>query len=1037
MPDAFENALHRFEIFARQILAPAAYFGDVQLAAEAFQSVEPVAFEQAQEANYQPVTRGFRWGPIWSTAWFRLRGTVPETLAGQSVALRFSTGTEATLWRNGIPVHGLDVNHDCVTLFEDATAGQQIDLYVEAACNRPFGVAIFPWEAPEEHLRWSEENPGRLERAAIAGYRANVWQLGRLFDFGRHLLAIAPKDAQHAVAIRDALDQLTRRVDATNLVASADTELATLKAALKQHHQHSGTRGYAVGHAHIDTAWLWPIRETRRKCIRTFASTLRLMERFPSFRFLCSQAQQYAWLEEDAPVLFDQIKKQVNAGRWEAAGAMWIEPDCNLPSGESLVRQVIHGTRYWEEKFGAHGKQRLLYLPDTFGFCAALPQIMKLSGLDTFITNKLWWNDTNEFPHVNFVWRGIDGSEVLAHITPGGDYNSDNHPKLLDDAQKRMARLNHVDCGVWLHPFGYGDGGGGPNEETILRIDFADRAAGMPHIELGSANQFCDALHERVDQMNAAGQSLPIWDGELYLEFHRGTYTTIGWLKRANRRAEQTLRKVEWLAFFGPRRRSEKSAKRLMNSLDQAWKIVLLNQFHDIIPGSSIREVYDDARKDSDRFDKLMAAARDEALKSWSKAEPGDQDSKTTVVFNRTSSERNEVIEVDSSLRYAKAIPALGTRVLVEVPDTNLPSPVVVDDRCISNEHLSITVDDVGRIASLRLAQNNEEFCLPDGNGKTLPMNQLALYRDVPHHYDAWEIPRHDELTPLLIDTPAEKVSIVEADPLRATIEFERPVGAASRLTQRYSLTAGSPRVDIHTRIDWHEERMLLRTLFPVDIHARHATYETQFGHIARPTHQNTPWDRAMHEVPAQRWMDLSQPGKGLALLNDCKYGHSCIGNVIGLSLLRAPIFPDPTADRGVHEFTYSLMPHAGDWRAAGVEREAEALNAPMFVAHFADGNVEGWQPFTVESDAHVGVEVAAAKRAEADERLIVRLVETHGGGGTVTIHWHIAVTTVEAVNLLELPLPDKDITHDEKTGITRLTMRPFEIVTLALQRTD
>ncbi len=1037
MPDAFENALHRFEIFARQILAPAAYFGEIDLSAEVFQTREPVSFEHAQNAEYRPATPGLRWGPVWSTAWFRLRGNVPDHLDGQHLVLRFSTGTEATLWQDGVPVHGLDVNHDCVTLFEDATPGQQIELYVEAACNRPFGVALFPWEAPEEHLRWSEENPGRLERAAIAGYRANAWRLGRLFDFGRHLLAIAPKDAQHAVAIRDALDQLTRRVDAHNLSKRADTEFATLKAALKQYHQPTGMRGYAVGHAHIDTAWLWPIRETRRKCIRTFASTLRLMERFPSFRFLCSQAQQYAWLEEDAPALFEQIKQQVNTGRWEAAGAMWIEPDCNLPSGESLVRQVLHGTRYWEEKFGAHGKQRLLYLPDTFGFCAALPQIMKLSGLDTFITNKLWWNDTNEFPHVNFVWRGLDGSEVLAHVTPGGDYNSDNHPKLLNDAQKRLARLNHSDCGVWLHPFGYGDGGGGPNEETVLRIDFADRAAGMPHIELGSTNQFCDALHKRVDQMRATGQSLPIWDGELYLEFHRGTYTTVGWLKRANRRAEQALRKVEWLAFFGPRRRSDESAKSLMNTLDQAWEIVLLNQFHDIIPGSSIREVYDDARKDFDRFEKLMESASDEALEGWGIAEAGNQDSKVIYVFNPTSSECRAVIEIDGDLHYTNAVPAFGTRALAELPDTELPLPVDVDGRRISNEYLSITIDDAGRIASLRLAEHNEDFCLADSDGTTRPMNQLALYRDVPHHYDAWEIPRHDELKPLLVGAPAEKISIVEADPLRATIAVERPIGTASRLSQRYTLSAGSPRVDIHTRIDWHEERMLLRTLFPVDVHARTATYETQFGHIARPTHQNTPWDRAMHEVPAQRWMDLSQPGKGMALLNNCKYGHSCIGNVIGLSLLRAPMFPDPTADRGTHEFTYSLMPHAGDWRAAGVDREAEALNAPMFFENISAGGSERWQPFTIDCGTHVGIEIVAAKRAEADDRLILRLVETHGGGGTVTIRWQIAITAVEAVNLLERPLPDKDIRHDEIKGTTEFSMRPFEIVTLAIERTD
>jgi len=1051
MLSELESAAHRFSSYAAEVLAPAVHPATVALRASVVQSGEPIPYAEAAGAfeggggRFEPVEIGWRWGPAWSTAWFRVQGAVPTDWAGRTVALRFSCGTEALLWQDGAPVQGFDQNRDRYILPADLRAAPSagaLDLLIEAACNRPLGATTFWWDSPDEQSRWKSDRPGCLERCELALFDETVWRLWTAYEFARELLPLLPPDEPGAHALGTALARATNAIDDRDVARHAPEALEIVESALRTGAAPAATRVYAVGHAHIDTAWLWPIRETRRKCQRTFANVLGLMDRFDDFRFACSQPQQYAWVEADAPELFARITERIREGRWEATGAMWIEPDANIPSGESLIRQIIHGVRYFQERFGDAAPQRVLYLPDTFGFSAALPQIMAGSGLDTFITNKLSWNERNEFPHVTFRWRGLDGTEVLAHCTPGNDYNAANRPEELRRGAANAARKDRGRTGVWLQPFGFGDGGGGPTDETIRRAQLSANADGLPRVALARMDSLCEALHRQREERRAGGADLPLWDGELYLERHRGTYTTQAWLKRANRRAEAALGRAEWLTFAGPGRCAD--ARAIATRLEETWKLVLLNQFHDILPGSSIRAVYDDARRQYAEIDQTLDAIVGDGVDAWRRRITTTGLTKPILVLNPGSTPRSGVVEVDGSLVYARDVPPLGGRVVDGATDpgaTPTPGipPVTATGDTLANGIITARIDDAGRVTSLHHVALDREACgrtSGGGDDGRTPLNQLVLYEDRPRSWEAWDIDAEhvEKATPL--DVPGTR-RVVEEGPLRAAIEVEREFGAGSRITQRFVLTAGSPRLDVVTRIDWNERHRLLRAYFPVDVRSRRVTHEIQFGHIERPTHANTSWEEAMFEVCAHRWADLSEHGFGVALLNDGKYGHTCDGNTMGLTLLRGPEFQDPDADRGRHEFTYALLPHEGDWRKAGVDREAESLNAPMIAVTAPPDQTgdlpEAWAPFRIDdAPGTPGVTVVAVKRAEDDDRLIVRLVETHGGRAKGRITWALPVEDVRPVDLLERSAPTDACTHDAPARETTFDLGPFRILTLA-----
>ncbi len=999
----------RFENLADTVLAERVFQDRVALDVHVLQTSEHLRPSQLDVDGFSPVQLGWRWGPVWSTAWFRITADVPGSFTGRPLAIQFSSGTEATFWSGDTPWHGLDENRDLVRLDSTLLDSDHVEFLIEAACTLPLGASTFWWDHPEVQARWREPNPGRLESASLVVLDEAAWRLREAWDFARRLLLALPPEGDASARLLEGMHHLAPTLSTED----PDSIRESLETLLASDGSSAGGPCIATGHAHIDTAWLWPLSETRRKCLRSFSTMLRLMERYEAFRFLCSQTQQYAWIEEDSPELFTQIRDRVREGRWEPGGAMWVEPDCNVPSGESLIRQIIHGTSWWSDRFGASASQRHLYLPDTFGFPASLPQIIRLAGLDTFITNKISWCETNRFPHVTFNWKGIDGTEVLSHLTPGHNYNSPIHPSDVLAGQGILMRQPRPRPDAWLQPFGYGDGGGGPTDSMIERIGHSKSCMGLPPVEHGRTDDFCQLLHDQSDGVD----ELPVWDGDLYLELHRGTYTSQSWLKMANRVAEDDLRSIEALGAGVP---GGIELEQLRDSLDETWKLVLLNQFHDILPGSSINKVYEDARSQYDRVEATCTTQLDHVAAAWSEAVGGGE-----IFFNPSSTVRSEVVDVEGSPVWIPDVPSIGVKAAGSGEDDAAPEPVVVNDLNLQNGLVELSLDPVGRVTHLACSGASRSV-----NSPSDPLGQLMLYEDRPRRWEAWDIDSDYVETGRPIESPAE-IEMVEHHPLRCVIEFRRALGERSRLVQRYVLKAGSPRVDVEYLVDWQEDQMLLRLSCPTAVRARAGTVGIQFGVQERATHRNTSWEAARFEFPGHRFMDLSEPGRGLSILDDGRYGRSFNGSTMGLSLLRAPRMPDPEADRGMHRFIVSYMPHEGDWRSAGVWAEAEALCRPLKRLGCGTGEEESMAPFRWRVDGGAHLEIAAFKPAQRGHDRVLRLVEVHGGAGDIEIEWTRSPSSVRAVDLHETTSVDIDMAHEGDR--TRLAIKPFQIVTLVV----
>jgi alpha-mannosidase len=1080
MANEYELTLHGLSTFLREVLEPAVYPLSAPLEARIFQIRDPLAAlptaEEAARADFVPIALHDAWGPKWSTAWFLVTGEVPEAMRdGQGqVMVRFSSGTEAQVWAKSdassdggwLPVRGLDVNRDEIPL----TGGgeKSVRLIIEAACNHPFGVVGFEWDTADTHARWNGPTPGRLERCEITVRDPRAYEVKIMFAFALGLLKELPATGARAGSLLHALRRAhtilvarpcPARSDGlrtpTLMLEGAALERAesVLRESLAMEPGGSVSRCYAVGHAHIDTAWLWPLRETRRKCLRSFSNQLRLMEEFPQYIFMCSQAQQYAWVKETSPGLYAQIKQAVSTGAWEPQGGMWVEPDCNCPSGESLVRQVLHGVNFWEREFPDARPQSVLYLPDTFGFPATLPQIMAQCGLKTFVTNKLHWNKSNMFPHTSFIWEGLDGTRVLAHNTPGQDYNAVNTPKELVRGETTHKNKDLTSPALWLQPFGYGDGGGGATELSIRYAQLAGAGGdldegmgceGLPLVRFRSCAEFCDDLAEALASPDAL--PTPVWAGELYLEVHRGTLTSQGWIKKANRRAEEDLRFAEVLLCAGPDvRAGEPAFAAAVSKLERAWELTLLNQFHDILPGSSIGWVYEDAKKDYVRIEKITDGLIAKGTTAWLADLATVGVAKPVAVFNPGSVARSGVVELeDERLIYVRDIPALGVKI-VDAAERALIVPCSIEEDTeeglltLTNGLVTVVINADGEIVSLCSGSPEVpgEEVVADGG----VLNRLAAYEDVPHMWDAWDIDITYENKLQQGRLIVSEISIVCEESLRVAVKVKYTLGE-SAIEQVYSLDAGSRRVDIHTRVEWRERRTMLRALMHTGVRAAVASYEVQFGVVERPTHRTTSWDAAKFEVCAHRWMDLSERGLGLALLNDCKYGHSCHGGMMGLTLLRGTMHPDASADIGTHEFSYALLPHGGDWRAALVDREGEALNMPFVTFELNTGEPgAGGREFTplqlmCEGDADVAI--AAIKPASDGRGVIVRLYECRGGTGTVRLAWHRAAE-MTLVDLLERPLDEHpaadehgEVLVEEADGFEAFDDQPGMLIQLA-----
>ncbi len=1029
-------ARNRVQVFIDTVLLPARYRPVSELEIGVFQSAEPCSYAQAAGAKYEPARLGFRFGPAWSTAWFRLRGAVPAGTVLEQLVLLMDTNTEACVWKEGVPYHGLSRHHRYAPLDASFVQNGRVELLVEAAANQMFGITEWRPRTPDEQI-------GHLTEARLAVVQPEVDQLWHDMSFALQLVDVLDEAAPRRGKLLFALNAACNAALPNDLPGTAAAARAALGPVLRAPANASAGDCYATGHAHIDTAWLWPLRETRRKCYRTFSTALRNMERYPDYRFQASQAAQYEFIRQDAPEVFEQIRRRVASGQWDAGGGSWVECDCNLVSGESLVRQILYGTRYWQQHFGI--AQSYLWLPDTFGYSAALPQILVQAGMRVFFTQKISWNQFNKFPHHTFWWAGLDGTKILAHFLTSDNYNANCSPKELRYSERAFKQSDR--CNTWLYAFGWGDGGGGPTAEMIEMLRRSADCEEMPRARMATVREYVDVLH-------AEAQALPTWDGELYLELHRGTLTTQGANKRHNRKAELRLRDVELLHALPRPGADYPSAK-----LEQTWKTVLLNQFHDILPGSSIGWVYDDCARDYAQVDAALAELEQTGLQKWAAGADTSGAKHPVVAVNTLGWQRSGVVELPGEvpaetqtlaalggetapvqtgqtldgtparLGLVRDVPAVGHRVFDAQGGAAKPGfvPVRGTSATLENEWLRAEFDAAGRIVSLRDKRAQREL-LQAGE----PANQLVVYEDRPQCWDAWDIDVYYLEKGRPVAEPA-RVTLVEAGPLRATLRVEHALGQ-SRVKQDIHLTCASPRLDFETWVDWRGDHELLRVLFPLDLRSAHASYHTQFGQLQRTTHFNTKWDLGHFECCGHHWADLAEPDYGAALLSDCKYGYSCHGHVLGLSLLRAPTNPDPQADRGEHRFTYSLLPHTGDLRTGGVVQAGYDLNVPLRVVSATPHAGPRGATGSLLTCAAPNLVVDTVKKAEDDGRVIVRLYEAWGQRGKAVVRWDPALGSAKFVDLLESgPTPIEVLVERSAAGEIVFGYRPFGLYTLAL----
>ena len=1000
-----DDDLGSFRQFLKTVVRPAIYGRRAPLAVSAHHlHGEPIPANEAVGRPFTPFEVGDAWGGRWDTTWFRFRGSIPASWSGTEVVALIHLGgdqmvgftAEGQIWDTGLlPVQGLHLRHREFVLTSEAYGDEPVEFFVEAAAN-----PIPPWLLADWPLLMPDYAGAPLYTLEMAELAVADRSVEGLFLDMQVLIELATLDPDRSEEIIPVLSKARSIIDPENVSASVIPARDVL-APLLDRPTSSANTVVAVGHAHIDCAWLWPLRETRRKCARSFSNQLRLLERYPEHHFVCSQAVQYQWMKDDYPELFEQIGEQVRSGRWEPVGGMWVEPDTNVPSGESLVRQLVYGKRFFAEEFGVETHE--LWIPDVFGYSAALPQIAREAGVTSLITQKMSWNDTNRFPHTSFWWEGHDGSRLLAHFPPANTYNGDFSVGEVAAGQDQT--LGPDGTAFNLYPFGYGDGGGGPNHTIVDRFRRMTDLDGLPRVEIGTVAGFLDRLGQEADD-------LPVWVGELYLEAHRATLTTHAEVKLANRRAEEALRAAElWSVAASLDRRPD---------LERAWKLLLLHQFHDILPGSSIHWVYEDTAREQAEVLAIAGSVITEAQTALAGGEEaagdeaGRDGSGGMVAFNPSSTDRTEVVELpDCSLALVSA-PACGWSMVQHDRSLGGREQVTIGEGWLDNGLLRVEWDGDGLLTSVRDLVVGRQV-LADGERGNL----FQLHDDHPRAFDAWDVDRTylDLVTDLVA---ADSIEVVQRHPLRGGVRFIRSFGA-STITQTMHLSAGSRRLEFHSDVEWHERHRFLKVAFPVSVRSTRATYEIQHGHLERPTVANTSWDEARFEVCGHRWADLSEPGYGVALLNESKYGYDILGHTIRLSLLRAPGFPDPEADQGSHHFAYALVPHAGDLRDAGVIAEAEHFNLPLSLL---PGQGEG----RVVSVDRPGVSVEAVKWADRSEALVVRLCEVWGSRGLVRVTLHRPFVSVARTDLLErlaFPLSGHD-------GTVELDLRPFELVTLA-----
>jgi alpha-mannosidase len=994
------------------------------------------------DGNWEKFLTGSTWGGYDKTAWFRTTVKIPKEWKNERLVLHFLVGprdggestAESLLYVNGTPLQGIDVWHEEAWLPPEFLENDEIQ------------IAIKAWSGvlnPPEHRRFKVAGLVRTDVHTekffyLAHTLVNTVKVLDESDLRRTKMLqflnesmlkvdfIKPGSEAFYQSIKEAYDFLQEKADQLG-------ELEELKPLVT-----------ALGHSHIDMAWLWRLVHTREKASRTFSTVLHLMRQYPEYRYIHTSPQLYKYLKEDYPEIYAQVKEKIASGEWEITGGMWVEPDTNLPNGESLIRQIQFGKRFMKEEFGV--ETRVVWLPDVFGYSWALPQIMKKSGIDTFMTTKISWSQYNRFPFDTFNWRGIDGTEVLTHFIttpePGSwfyTYNGMVEPRSVKGIWDSYQQKEVND--ELLLAFGWGDGGGGPTKEMIESAKVMKNLPGLPRVEMDKAEPYFERLRERVKD-----KQLPVWDGELYLEYHRGTYTSQGFIKKANRKAEIVYHNAEWLSALSDHFTNKDNYPH--KTLNQGWEILLTNQFHDILPGSSIRQVYEDSRKDFQTVQAIGEGVLEEA-KGFIEQNIQTQ-SDSIVVYNSLSFKRDGLIEVPVSsavteaaaivddegntlpaqfvqdengkkvLLQTKEVPALGYKTFTLAERSAVESSLSVKKDYLENDFYQIRLNEKGQITSLFDKRLNREV-LADGTRG----NVLQTFEDKPMRFDAWDIDLYYQEKMREIDHLAS-VEVQEVGPVRGSLKLTWKF-YDSVITQYLTIYKHSPRIDFRTHVNWQEKQTLLKVAFPVNVRSTKATYDIQFGNIERPTHWNTSWDQARFEVIGHKWVDLSEGNFGVSLLNDCKYGHDVKENVIRLTLIKSAIRPDETADQGEHEFTYSLVPHNGDWREGNIVKEAYSLNVPLFAAEVSANPKaslpETYQFAEIDND---NVMLETVKKSETDNAIVVRFYEYKQFRNETNVLFAKPIKKAVECNLIE----EEEKEADYQGQTLSFSVSPYEIKT-------
>lgn len=980
------------------------------------------------DRDWKPIKPGDTWGGPDVSALFRCRAKMPVRFKGRKVALKLYFNGDGLLRVNGRPYHGLDPFRDAVFMADRARGDEKYNL--EAEC-------YIMWHFGEGTVKTFESSHWAVFDEEMS---AAYWDLKAALN----VLMCREIPADLTVYLENVLHE------ATDLIEQECSDPGRVRAqALKAQKivreklynsdkfQKEGLL-HLCGHSHLDLVYLWTHAEYDRKIGRTHATALRMMERFPEYIFSQSQPQMYSRMKELYPEMFQEVKRRIKEGRWEAIGAFWVEPDCNLISGESLVRQLLHGIRFYREEFGI--VPRTAWIPDVFGNVWSMPQVLVKSGLKYFVTHKMdVWNDTNKWDKHVFWWEGPDGSKIFATVPPT-HFIGTCEPDHLNANWDKFSHKAEVPESMFC--YGWGDGGGGPDPEML---EYCRRYKDFPGVVRTRMSTIEDALERMRRLAKGAGKKIPVVNDELYLEEHRGTYTTKGLLKKLNRRAEILYRDAEFFSCFA-------GTAYPGAELDRGWKELLTTQFHDSLPGTHVTRAYEELMEMHGKIAKIGRKALDDALQSITRSIDTRGPGRAVVVFNSLPFSRSAVAAIpcpggnahiqDSDGRevisqivtdfetgektlifQAEDLPGTGYRVyrLVEGRGKVAFETVAAGKRSLENDKVRIVLGSRGEIVSLYDKTAGRE-CIDAEKGG----NILQMFEDMPGVFDAWDIEQHYEDTEFKL--PAATVELLEQGPLQSSLLIRRKF-MNSELKQQVVLVKNSARVEFRTWVNWQEQHKLLKMRFHTEIQTRKATYDIPFATIERPVTRNNSYEEAKFEVYAHQWMDISQTDHGLSLMTDSKYGYEAHDRMIGLTLLKSSRYPDPKSDVGEHRFVYALCPHPGSWREAGMIKEAADLNNPVhtIVTAARKGDLPVQHAFiTIEGD---GITLEACKKAEATGAMIVRLVERHGARTKVRVCFNRPVKQVFECNLLEDDIRKMSV----RGGVMEFEILPYEIRTFKI----